>query len=301
MTVRPRRALLASAVALFATLLASLLPGAVGASAAEPQVAQLTKLRAASHATHDRVVWEFAGPLPERTVVRRGTRLLADGSGLPVVIAGSTVLTVSMIGAKGHIYETGRATGPTHLVPGMTNVVEVKQSGDFEAVLSYGVGLVKDRTYQVSTLRNPSRVVLDIRTDHPTALRRVHFQNRPNYELGRSPYTNATLRRVPAFTPASATLHHLFAGPTAAERGRGLDVVRSGATGFRDLSISNGVARVRLVGGCRSGGSTFTIADQLIPTLKQFASVRHVKILDPQGRTARPTGRVDSIPACLEP
>jgi hypothetical protein len=155
MTVRPRRALLALAVTLLATVLASLLPGPVGASAAEPQVAQLTKLRAASHATYDRVVWEFAGPLPERTVVRRGTRLLADGSGMPVVIAGSTVLTVSMIGAKGHIYETGRATGPTHLVPGTTNVVEVKQSGDFEAVLSYGVGLVKDQRHRVFTLRNP--------------------------------------------------------------------------------------------------------------------------------------------------
>ena len=298
MRLRPRSALLAMAVA----LLAALLPATAGtATAAEPRVAQLVKLRAASHAGFDRVVWEFQGPLPERTVVRKGTRLLADGSGLPMVIAGSTVLTVSMIGARGHIYETGRATGPTRLVPGLANVVEVRQSGDFEAVLSYGVGLVKDQRHRVFTLRNPSRVVLDVRTDYPQARRRVYFQNEPNYVVGRSPYTTATARQVPAFAPASAALHHLFAGPTAGERARGLAVVRSGATGFRDLSISNGVARVRLVGGCRSGGSTFTIADQIMPTLKQFSSVRYVKIFDPQGRTARPTGRGDSVPACLEP
>ena len=38
-----------------------------------------------------------------------------------------------------------------------------------------------------------------------------------------------------------------------------------------------------------------------MPTLKQFATVDHVKIYDPEGQTARPTGATDSIPACLEP
>jgi Fe-S cluster biogenesis protein NfuA len=77
--------------------------------------------------------------------------------------------------------------------------------------------------------------------------------------------------------------------------------VASGASGFANLSISSGVARVRLTGGCRSGGSTFTIANEITPTLKQFRSVRYVKVLDPLGRTARPTGLSDSIPVCLEP
>jgi hypothetical protein len=295
MRLRSRPLLLALPVVLLAGLLTAT------EAAAHPQIAQLVKIRAASHAGYDRVVWEFRGPLPERTLVQRGTRLVEDGSGRTVPIAGSTVLTVSMHGARAHDEETQQVTAPRLLVPGMTNVAEVKWAGDFEAVVSYGVGLVKDQRYRVFTLRNPSRVVLDVRTDYPTSLRRVHFQHEPNYVAGREPYTVATHRRVPAWTPAAGTLHHLFAGPTAAERSRGMAVVRSGATGFSHLSITNGVARVRLTGGCSSGGATYTIANQIMPTLKQFASVSYVKIYDPQGRTARPTGRVDSVPACLEP
>jgi Fe-S cluster biogenesis protein NfuA len=77
--------------------------------------------------------------------------------------------------------------------------------------------------------------------------------------------------------------------------------VTSGASGFTALSIEAGVARVRLVGGCASGGSTLTIADEISRTLKQFPTVTAVKIFDPQGNTEQPTGPGDSIPLCLEP
>ena len=70
---------------------------------------------------------------------------------------------------------------------------------------------------------------------------------------------------------------------------------------FTRLGVRAGVARVQLVGGCSSGGSTVTIAGEIMPSLRQLATVDFVKIYDPQGRTENPTGRVDSIPACLEP
>ncbi len=78
-------------------------------------------------------------------------------------------------------------------------------------------------------------------------------------------------------------------------------VERSGADGFRDLSIADGIARVTLVGGCDSRGSTMTVANLIIPTLKQFSTVDHVKILSPEGETDSPDGPGDSIPACLNP
>ena len=97
-------------------------------------------------------------------------------------------------------------------------------------------------------------------------------------------------------------LHQLFAGPRPSEAARGLRTVRSDATGFTRLTISKSkVARVFLKGGCNSHGSTFTVANLIRPTLKQFSTVRWVKIYDPQGRTEHPTGRRDSIPTCLEP
>ena len=77
--------------------------------------------------------------------------------------------------------------------------------------------------------------------------------------------------------------------------------MRSEAKSFGDLSIVDGIARVRLTGGCSSGGSTVTIAGSIMPTLRQFATIDWVKIYGPGGHTADPNGPSDSIPACLNP
>jgi Fe-S cluster biogenesis protein NfuA len=65
--------------------------------------------------------------------------------------------------------------------------------------------------------------------------------------------------------------------------------------------VVNGVAKVRLTGACSSGGSTVTIAGQIVPTLKQLPVVRAVKIYDARTTTEQPFGVTDSIPVCLEP
>ena len=96
-------------------------------------------------------------------------------------------------------------------------------------------------------------------------------------------------------------MDRLYAGPTERERAQGLRLVLSGTTGYDDLAISGGTARVRLLGRCRSGGSTVTIAGSVLPTLKQFDTVDRVKVLDAAGTTQDPTGPGDSTPACLEP
>lgn len=290
-------------VAAPAAATATSLPGALGATpaAAVTLPPLLVSVRAASNAGYDRVVWEFRGGLPAHRDASYVPRLLGDGSGLPMRIAGDAVLRVSMFDANAHNPDTGRPTAPSRLVVGLPNVIELVQSGDFEAHVSYGVGLAKRQTFRMFTLTNPSRVVLDVRKDYRQVNRTVTFQDLPRFVAGTTPYTRAVRRTAPALAPASAVLNHLFAGPTASERAVGLRTVRSGATDFDRLSISAGVARVRLLGGCNSGGSTFTIANLIVPTLKQFSTVRFVKIYDPSGRTARPTGLSDSIPACLEP
>jgi hypothetical protein len=83
--------------------------------------------------------------------------------------------------------------------------------------------------------------------------------------------------------------------------GRQRDCQHQQATGFKNLTIRDGVARVWLTGRVASGGSTFTVASEIMPTLKQFPSVRWVKIYDQNGRTERPFGHSDSIPFSLEP
>jgi hypothetical protein len=207
-----------------------------------------------------------------------------------------------MEGAQGHT-ETGTDTSPNRVVYGLPNVVEVVESEDFEGLVGHGVGLARRQPYEVFTLSNPSRVVLDIRTDYTKVWRGVHFFDERKFDQpGDQANTTVRPRSVPAGTPAGAVLHHLFAGPTAAERRAGLRTVRSGASGFKGLRIRDYVAHVTLTGGCTSASSpTFTVADQIAPTLKQFSNVLWVKIYDPSGRTEQPDGRIDSIPECLEP
>ena len=129
----------------------------------------------------------------------------------------------------------------------------------------------------------------------------VYFQHEDRFVAGTEPYTEAVERTVSAASPAAGALEALFAGPTTAEQAQSLRVVLSEATGFADLSISGGIARVRLTGGCNSQGATFTVYNLIEPTLKQFATVDYVKVYSPGGETAEPDGPSDSIPACLEP
>jgi hypothetical protein len=275
-------------------------PPAGAIRAAAPATPLLVGVRTASHRHFDRVVWQFVGDVPEVRQAGYVPDLRGDGSGLPIRIAGSAILELSMT-ANGHDPDTGTNTSPGRVVAGLGNVIEVVKAGDFEAVVSYGIGLAKKQPFHVFTLRNPSRVVLDVRKDYRQATHKVWLLDQPRFAAGTPPYTRTVNRSVPAAAPAAAVLHQLFAGPTPAEHARGLRTVRSGATGFTALRVSGRVAKVRLTGGCSSGGSTFTVANLIGPTLKQFSTVRWVKIYDPAGHTERPTGRSDSIPECLEP
>jgi hypothetical protein len=261
----------------------------------------LVDVRAFRRSTYDRVVWEFRGGLPATRFIRYVPELLGDASAEPVRIAGSAILELSLSHADAH-NAAGDATASRRLVLGGGNVIEIAQAGDFEGTVSYGVGLAKRQTFRLFTLRSPDRVVLDVRKNYRQATRTVTFLDEPRFDAGTPPFTRRVDRQVPAAAPAHAVLHQMFAGPRRSERLSGLRTVRSDATGFTSLTISSSkVARVRLKGGCDSGGSTFTVANLIMPTLKQFDTVRWVKIYDPQGRTERPTGRSDSIPTCLEP
>ncbi len=134
-----------------------------------------------------------------------------------------------------------------------------------------------------------------------TSTVQVWFLDGEHARTGEEPLFRAVQRTVTPPAVAAGAMNALFAGPTAAEKAEGLQLILSGATGYSQLHIENSVAYVRLEGGCSSGGSTMTIAGEIMPTLKQFASVDYVKIYAPDGTTETPTGLSDSIPFCLEP
>jgi hypothetical protein len=276
-------------------------PVPVGASAPETRQAPstLVGISAAHHPGFDRIVFRFEGGVPSSRNVRYVDRLLGDASGLPVRIAGRAILQVSFAAAQAH--DAQGQTVPRRKAFALPNIMTTVRAGDFEAVTTYGVGLAKETPFQVSTLQNPSRVVIDVRAAFRTVDRKVFFLNRDNFVDNIDPFFTPVLRPVRPNAPATGVMDRLFAGPLAGEKADGLRLLRSHARGFADLVIADRVARVRLTGGCNSDGSTVTIAGEIMPTLRQFASVDWVKILDPAGNTGDPTGNTDSMPACLEP
>jgi hypothetical protein len=284
--MRTSRTLFLSLLLVAASALAVVAPGAAPAATPTPT---LVAIRAGHHPGFDRVVFVFRGGLPTTRHVGYVRTLLGDGSGLQV----------SLSTAKAH--DGGTPTVPARRVFVTPNVITAVQSGDFENVTTYGIGLAKRTTFRVFTLRHPGRVVVDVRAGFATVTRRVYFLNAANVAAGRRPVFSARLRAVRAVAPAAGVLDRVFAGPVRSERRHGLRLLLSGSTGFSRLRIRNDIARVRLSGGCDSHGSTVTVAGAIRPALRQFSAVRWVKILDPSGATENPTGSTDSIPTCLEP
>jgi hypothetical protein len=262
----------------------------------QPQVATLVDVRAAQHPTYDRLVFEFAGPLPTGYDVRFVSQIVEDGSGAPVPMVGEALLRVRFTTAVGHD-DSGQVTfGARRRTFALPNLIQVNESGDFEAVLSFGVSLAQATLFTAFTLTDPSRVVIDIDNQFRTVPVQVYFIDNAAMQQPR-----AVSRPVIPPATARGALQRLFAGPTQQELTDGLAFVDSGAGGFATITITDGVARVLLTDDCASHGSTITIAGEIMPTLKQFTSVQWVKILDPTGGTETPDGDVDSIPYCLEP
>jgi hypothetical protein len=274
--------------------------GSTTSTSTAPTTSTLVGIRAGHHPGYDRFVLEFRGPVPAQRSVAWVSRVTQDGSGATVRLAGHAFLAVRLSPAVAHD-STGARTVPGRQTFALPNLTQYALAGDFEGVVGVGLGLQRKETVHVSTLSSPSRLVIDVATPYDWVTVGDYFLDANRYAAGTRPYL--VRRSRPAIPPAVArqALERLFAGVTAGERADGLRFVSSHATGFTDFSVSGGVARLRLTGGCDSNGSTFTVANEIMPTLKQFASIDHVKIYGPAGYTEQPSGTSDSIPPCLEP
>ena len=174
-------------------------------------------------------------------------------------------------------------------------------AGDFEGTVTFGLGVQKRTSYTVRSCTAPTASWSTSRAGFPTTTRKVWLVDRDAVATGtpRTSSRSAAGPRRRARPPRRCT--RCSPGRPRPERAAGLRLVRSRAWGFDDLQIASGIARVRLTRGCGSGGSTITVAGEIVPTLRQFPTVDWVKIYAPGGSTEQPRGQVDSIPACLEP
>jgi len=136
-------------------------PASSGACAAAGTY--LTAIQTGQHAGFDRVVFEFSGGTPAygATVVKT---VYADPEGDAVPLAGQALLRVVFRGATAWCAAPSGRTyaGPSVLTPYYPQLLVVGAAGDFEQVLSFGVGLAAPGSYHIYALTGPDRVVLDV-------------------------------------------------------------------------------------------------------------------------------------------
>ena len=123
-------------------------------------------LRTGRHRTYDRVVVDLSGPLTGYRVQYVGG-LTYDPSGKPVPLAGKAFLHIALTPANAHApvdneHVLNVYSGPRLAHPGLPTIKGVAMTGDFEAVVSFGLALDHKAGFRVFTLTNPSRLVVDV-------------------------------------------------------------------------------------------------------------------------------------------
>jgi hypothetical protein len=155
--------------------------------------------------------------------------------------------------------------------------------------------------------QTPTRTPIPTSTRRPTStpqytLVKVYFVNRYRYENNLTPFEVNGVRWARTSNVFTAVLDEYFKGPGSTEKySYGWIALYNGFTGYDRFDLQDGIARVYLKGACDRAGATFTIADLLADSLKQFSEVQFVKIYDENGTTQNPDGLNDSIPSCLQP
>ena len=122
----------------------------------------LVNVRTGRHDRYDRTVFDFTGGTPSYRV-EYGT-LVHVARGDPIPLAGPADLVVVFHDAFAHNVETGATTYDTNRVldPNLPTLRQIKFGGDFEGVVSAGLGLADRVGFRVFTLHNPERVVVDV-------------------------------------------------------------------------------------------------------------------------------------------
>jgi hypothetical protein len=128
----------------------------------------LQAVRTGRHRDHDRLVFEFGGSDAPVHRLRYVDQVREDPSDRPVALQGTAFLQVVFDGAtldtspsESDPSKAQRYHGPVRLTPGLPLVKNVAVAGDFERVLSFGVGLARPVGLRVQILTAPTRVVID--------------------------------------------------------------------------------------------------------------------------------------------
>jgi hypothetical protein len=169
MRLRSKTALTISALAaVVATALpAGALPSFTTAPKSAPNThpnhpTQLWQVRTGNHGTFDRIVFDERFGSSGYNV-RYVKHITADASGKRVHLKGKFFLSVSLPNTS----TSGAAGTPTNVhnkyTPLLPEVRQIKKTGDFEDVVSFGIGLHERNGFRVFVLHHPLRLVIDVK------------------------------------------------------------------------------------------------------------------------------------------
>jgi len=123
-------------------------------------------VRLSAQSGYDRFVLEFTGPVPGYAVRYVKAPIREDPSNKVVIVAGNAFLQIRLEPASGTDLASNNAkqtyTGPDRIRSDSAVVTEAVLTGDFEAVMSWVLGVDGRHPFRVSTLQSPSRLVVDI-------------------------------------------------------------------------------------------------------------------------------------------
>ena len=141
---------------------ANLTQGPIEQPARSPGLALLVRVRAGRNKDFDRLVFDFEGPVPGMRV-QYVDRLIEDGTGNPIPLRGRAVVEIVMQPAAAHRDDgTPTLSGPLPDLTGFATFRQIADAGDFEAVLTWGIGVAARTGLRGLTLTGPSRVAIDV-------------------------------------------------------------------------------------------------------------------------------------------
>ena len=157
-------------------LLLVAVPVAIGSAApsgAQDGIALLTDVRAENRGDFDRVTFVFDGGPPDilQAEYLSGPAIFnPQGEPVDPPVGGDARFIITMSGASGVDLSVDpfvvTYTGPQRFSPGLPKVVELVQTQDFEATLSWVIGIGgAEVPVSVQVLINPTRVTLDFPHD----------------------------------------------------------------------------------------------------------------------------------------
>jgi hypothetical protein len=123
-------------------------PGHVTHASAVPPVPELLQIKVGSHPAasgdraYNRISFTFTNGFPSYQIAF-ASNLVADGSGKVIPLGGQGVLKIVFTGAQAHTADGAMSSiisQPSSVI-GFQRMADYAQAGDFEGVLSYGVGI----------------------------------------------------------------------------------------------------------------------------------------------------------------